>query len=122
MKITKSATDSDKNKYEDYGICFDELGDFSIGNINKGKNVLIFGADMSFSTHASNKANIIYVLGRIFTQGINDSTLYAEKFYSFNFTEVEKKFVLSLHFNCDDSYLFANYNQELKLKQKVIKH
>ena len=90
VKITENATDSSKNKYEGYGICFDEGGSFSIGNITNGKNVIIFGADMSFSTHANNKANNIYVLGKDFAQGINDTTLYTENIYKTNFTAVEK--------------------------------
>ena len=36
-------------------------------------------------------------MGDLFVQGINDTTLYAEKIYSQNFTAVNKKFVLSLH-------------------------
>ena len=31
---------------------------------------------MSFSIHPNNKANNIYVLGRDFVQGINDTTFY----------------------------------------------
>ena len=54
----------------------------------------------------------------LFVQGINDTTLYAEKLYSQNFTAVNKKFVLSLHFNGDDSYLFVNGKRELKFKAK----
>ena len=57
-------------------------------------------------------------MGNLFVQGINDSTLYAEKIYSKNFTAVNKKFVLSLHYNSDDSYLFVNGKQELKFKAK----
>ena len=34
VKITKNATDTSKHKYEGYGICFDEGGMFSMGNIN----------------------------------------------------------------------------------------
>ena len=90
MKITKNATNNSKNKYKGYGICFDAGGKFTKGNITDGRNVIIFGADMSFSTHATNKANNIYVLGDWFVQGINDTTTYAEKVFSFNFTEVEK--------------------------------
>ena len=58
-----------------------------------------------------NKANNIYVMGDLFVQGINDTTLYAEKIYSQNFIAVDKKFVLSLHYNGDDSYLFVNGKQ-----------
>ena len=45
-------------------------------------------------------------------------TLYAEKIYSQNFTQPNKKFVLSLHYNDNDSYLFINDKQELKFKAK----
>ena len=41
------------------------------------RNVVIFGADMSFSAHKTNKANNSHVMGDLFTQGINDTTLYA---------------------------------------------
>ena len=56
-------------------------------------------------------------MGDLFVQGINDTTLYAEKLYGQNFTAVNKKFVLSLHYNGDD-YLFVNGKQELKFKTK----
>ena len=120
MKITKNASGTDKNKYEGYGICFDYGDDFSIGNITNGKNVLIFGVDFSgISTiHSTNKANSIYVLGRGFVQVINDTTIYAENMHSLNFTERGKKFVLSLHYNGNNSYLFVNGTQELKFKAK----
>ena len=44
--------------------------------------------------------------------------MYAEKICSQNFTGANKKFVLSLHYNGDDSYLFVNGKQELKFKAK----
>ena len=118
MKITKNA-DTSKYAYKGYGICFDEGGTFSKGNINNERNVLIFGVDESSLVHANNKANNIYVMGDLFVQGINDTTLYAEKVYSLNFSQASKKFVLSLHYNGDDSYLFVNGKQELKFKCKT---
>ena len=36
-----------------------------------------------------------------------------------NFTDPGKKFVLSLHYNDDNSYLFVNGRQELKFKCKT---
>ena len=57
-------------------------------------------------------------MGDLFVQGINNTTLYAEKIYSQNFTAENKKFVLSLHYNGDDSYLFVNGKQALKFKAK----
>ena len=86
MQITKNATDYDKNNYKGHGICFDERSQFghtmSEGgrtHITNGRHVLIFGADMSFSIHESNRANHIYIMGDGLTQGINDTTIYAEK-------------------------------------------
>ena len=38
-------------------------------------------------------------MGDLFVQGINDTTLYAEKIYSQNFTQPSTKFLLSLHYN-----------------------
>ena len=57
-------------------------------------------------------------MGDLFVQGINDTMLYAEKIYSQNFTQPSKKFILSLHYNGDDSYLFVNGTQELNFKAK----
>ena len=117
MKITKD-TDYSRNNYTGYGICFDEGRGFSKGNISNGKNVIIFGVHESSLVHTNNKANNIFVMGDLFVQGINDTTLYTEKLYSQNFTEANKKFVLSLHYNSDNSYLFVNSKQELKFKAK----
>ena len=107
IQITKNA-DTSKYEYKGYGICFDEGDTFSKGNITNGKNVLIFGVQESSLTHANNKGNNILVMDDGSVQGINDTTLYAEKIYSQNFTQPNKKFVLSLHYNHDDSYLFIN--------------
>ena len=62
---------------------------------------------MSFSSHSTYKTQYIYVLGKDFVQGIN-TTIYPEKIYKTNFTEHSKKFILSLHYNGDNSYLFVN--------------
>ena len=83
------------------------------------RNVIIFGVDMSFSKHANNKANNIYVMGKDYVQKINDTTIYAEKMYYRNFTDPGKKIVLSLHYNGNDSCLFVNGRQELKFKAKT---
>ena len=58
MKIYKN-TDSSKNNYKRYGLCFDEGLTFSKGNINNGRNVIIFGVHESSLVHANNKANNI---------------------------------------------------------------
>ena len=118
VKITKNATDTSKHKHEGYGICFDEGGMSSISNMNNGRNDLIFGVHEDSVIHSNNKANNIFIMDDGFVQGINDTTLYAEKLYSQNFTAVNKKFVLSLHYNDDDSCLFVNCKRELKFKSK----
>ena len=125
MQITKN-TDTSKCNYKGYGICFDEGGTFGhtiteggFAHTTNARNVLIFRADMSFSIHATNRANYIYVMGSEFVQGINDTTIYKEKNFYRNFTDPGKTFVLSLDYNSDDSYLFVNGRQELKLKCKT---
>ena len=118
MQITKNA-DTSKYKYKGYGICFDEGGLFIIGNINNGRNVLIFAVHEDSVIHANNKENNIFAMGDGFVQGINDTKLYAEKIYSQNFTQPSTKFVLSLDYNGDNSYLFVNGKQDLKFKTKT---
>ena len=98
MQITKDATDNSKNNYKRYGICFDERSQFGHtiteggrAHTANGRNVLIFGVDMSFTVHATNRANSIYVMDDGLTQGIHDTTLYVEKKYWRNFTDLGKK-------------------------------
>ena len=120
ITITKDSNSS-QNKYDGYGICFDSESDFSFGSIVNGKNVIIFGANMSFSSYERNRVNSIYVLGKDFIQVVTTvgptalsgrtnkgTTIYREKMYKSNFTEPNKKSVLSLHCNSDDFYLFVN--------------
>ena len=64
------------------------------------------------------KNDNILVLGKDFLQGINGTTIYAEKLYSINFTENNKKFYLSLHYNRANSYLFVNGRDIHKFKAK----
>ena len=103
VSLTKNV-DIDKYKYSGYGIGFDRHGEFSFGN-GLAKNCIIFGADLSSS---SSQKNHILVFGKDFVQGINGTTIYAEKLYKINFTEKNKQFCLSLHYNGASSYLFVN--------------
>ena len=71
MQITKNATDNSKNSYKGYGICFDERSEFGhtvteggFAHTTDARNVLIFGADMSFNVHRTNRANHIYLMGQ----------------------------------------------------------
>ena len=45
---------------------------------------------MSSSVHANNKTKNILVLSKGFIQIIDNTTIYAEKLYSINFTENNK--------------------------------
>ena len=117
IKITKNG-DIKKYNYSGYGIGFDSKGSFLHVDGTYGVNVIIFGTDLSSSTHANNRANNILVLGKYFIQGINDTTIYAENMYSANFTVYGKKVCLSLHGNSDHSYLFVSGRQIVKFRAK----
>ena len=110
--------DIDKYKYSGYGIGFDSRETFSHPSGGLGKNVIIFGADLSSSVHANNNTRSILVLGEGFTRVIDNTTLYAEKMYSINFTENNKKLCLSLHYNGVDNYLFGNSKEVHRFKAK----
>ena len=63
---------------------------------------------MDSSVHNDDKKKYILILGKGPTQGLDGTTLATEKIYLINFTEHNKKFCLSLHYNGANSYLFAN--------------
>ena len=104
--ITNS--DTDKWQYSGYGVGFDSPGSFTHSDGGIGKNVIIFAADLGNSRHANNRTQSVLVLGHGLIQKINDTTIYAEKMYSPNFTVDNKIFCLSLNYNDDNSYLFVN--------------
>ena len=83
-----------------------------------GRNVIIFGVDMSWSVHIANKGKDILILGKGPTQGLGEHSLTAEKMYSVNFTDNGDKYCLSLHFNGAKSYLFVNGKEIIKFKEK----
>ena len=58
--------------------------------------------------HIDGRNKNILVLGEGPTQGLEDATITAEAKYPINFTESEKRFVLSLHYNGSNSFLFVN--------------
>ena len=97
MQITKNA-DTSRHDYKGYGICFDERSEFGhtiteggFAHTTDARNILVFGADMSFSVYKTNRANHIYLMGTGLTQSIHDTTLYAEKTFYRNFTDPSKK-------------------------------
>ena len=114
--LTKNA-DIDKYKYSGYAIGFDRHGSFSFPGNGLERNVIIFGVDMSSSTKTDNRKKDILILGKGSTKG-SEHTLGAEKMYSIYFTEHNKKFCFSLHYNWANSYLFVNSKEIHKFKAK----
>ena len=88
VKLTKNA-DLDKYKYTGYRIGFDSRSEFLFTDGSYGKNVIIFGADMSSSVDVDNKGKYILILAEGTTA--DDRTLTAEAKYPINFTQSEKK-------------------------------
>ena len=95
-------------KYSGYGIIFHRKGEFSIGN-GCGRNVIIWGQIWVVLFMLITKLfKTILVLGKNFVQTLNNTTIYTDKLNSISFTENNKKYCLSLHYNGANSYLFVN--------------
>ena len=73
---------------------------------------------MSSSTKTDNREKYIFILGKGPQQGL-EHTLSAEKMYSINFTENNKKFCLSLHYNGANSY-WLMVQKFISYKQKIL--
>ena len=72
---------------------------------------------MSSLTETDNRKKDILIFGKGPTQGL-EHTLSAEKMYSINFTEHNKEFCLSLHYNGAYSCFFINGTEIVKFKAK----
>ena len=82
---TKNTTSPDPNKYEYFeciGFGFHSKGSYTHPGGGYGKNIIIFGGNMTSSRHAKNKRKNVLDLGRDFIQKIDDITIYVEKMYS----------------------------------------
>ena len=78
------------------------------------ENAVIFGV-----FHAHNHENNFLVLGRgRRTYHINGSFGSQEEKFRINFSKTNTTFCLSLHYNGDNSYLFANGKEIFKFKAK----
>ena len=71
---------------------------------------------MSLSVHVDNKGKDILILCEEPTQGLDDTTLTAEAKYPIIFTQSRKRFVLSLHYNGSNSFLFVNATKVYQFK------
>ena len=56
--------------------------EFSLPDGSVGKNVIIFGVEMSSAVHIDNKRKYTLIIGKGPTQGLDDATLTAEPQYS----------------------------------------
>ena len=74
--------------------------------------------ELSSSVHVYNKWKDILIFGEGATQGLNDTTLTTEAKYPINFTQSGKRFVLSLHYNGRNSFLFVNATKVFQFKAK----
>ena len=63
LKLTKIA-DLDKYKYSGHGIGFVSCSEYSFIDGRMGRNVIIFGADMSSSLHIDIKGKDTLILGK----------------------------------------------------------
>ena len=88
-----------------------------------GRNAIIFGADTSSSMHVSSKNEDTLILGERPTHRLGDTTLTEEAKYSINFTQPNKRFVLSQRYNESNSFLFviATKIYQFKTKNSEIK-
>ena len=112
----------DKCKYTGYGIGLDSRSEFLFTDGSYGKNVIIFGADMSSSVHVNNKRKNILTLSEGPTQKLDNTTLTAEAKYLTNCTHSGKKFVLSLPYNGSNSFLFVNATNVYQFKAKKLRN
>ena len=73
---------------------------------------------MSLSVHVDNKGKDILIFGKGPTQGLDEHSLSAGKMYSINFTKLNTKLCLSLHYNGANSCLFVNGTAIHKFRAK----
>ena len=110
--------DPDNFIYSGWGIGFDHTETFTHPEGGIARNIIIFGVGISRSIHASNKTEDFLVLGKDLIQMIKKTTIYAEKMQSPNFSAENKIFVLSLHYNGENPFLFANGQKVTQFKAK----
>ena len=79
------------------------------------KNGIIF-APMTSLVLIDNTKKDILIFGKGPIDRLIDTTLTTGKEYAINFTEEQKKFYLSLHYNGANSYLFGNSYEIYKFK------
>ena len=82
------------------------------------KNVIIFGADISSSVHIDNKEKDMLIHGEGPIIKFDDTSLTEEAIYPINFTQPNKRFVSSVHYNGSNSFLFVNATKIYQFKAR----
>ena len=113
--IVKKNSDKEKYVYSGYRIAFDGKGEWSFSN-DCTRNVIIFRVDNSSSSHADNLMIISLILGEGDTFGTDRSFGAPGKKFNINFSKAKTRFCFSLHYNADNSYLFANGKEIFKFE------
>ena len=72
------------------------------------KKAIIFGVDISSLGQTDDMKKDILILGKGPTEALDDTTMTAEAQYSINFSRLQRKFSLSLHYNGGNSFLSVN--------------
>ena len=103
--------------YTGYCRGFGSRSEFFFTDGSYGINIIIFGAYMNSSVNVNNKGKNILILGKGPSQGLSH-TLTAQAKYPINFTQSGKRFVLSLHYNGSNSFLFVNATNVYQFKAK----
>ena len=70
------------------------------------------------SLHIDNRKKNVLVLGYDPVQALDDTTITAGTEYLINFTQSGKRYVLSLHYNGSNSFLFVNAVKIYQYKAK----
>ena len=108
--------DKEMYVYSGYRITFDSGGSWSFDN-DTARNIMIVSVDSSSSSHVDHRKNNVLILSLSSTYGINGNFGTAEKKFTINFTKSNTTFCfLSLYYNDDNSYLFVNGKEIVKLK------
>ena len=100
VKITKSSN-INKYVYNVYGLAFYSKNVFKYSDGSFRNNAIIFGV---------NGSENVLVLGKGIVK-INNKTVNATKTYETNISGTKVKRVLCLHYNKQNSYIFANGNK-----------
>ena len=111
-----SATDYNKKIWSGYDVAFGKQHYLRKDSGKNANNLIILGADLSDSNDEETKKNNILILGKGSVQ-ISNTTVQAKSELKTNCT-LPQKFILSVHYNGDDSYLFVNNIQQYKFKAK----